>query len=139
MSQVEKLEALLAKVQANRQSPRVSRASVAAVAPSAAVPAPLASQSPISVAPPPETAVASEPPITSIAPQSVPAASAGSEPSIEVGTPSDAQVLSPEPVSMPQVLAGSGSPWVVVGSPAAQPKSATFMELLERSLSLTPR
>lgn len=153
MSEVEKLEALLAKVQANRQLPREGRGEPLAVS-SAAVsgaasgtPAPLASRTPISVAPPPTSAVASEPPAIASEPPAFdsepptmvsepPAVADANEPSIEIGEPGD---LVPEPVALPQVLAGSASPWEVVGTPVLARPTPTFVALLEQSLSLKPR
>lgn len=135
MSQVEKLEGLLAKVQANRQLPRASH-----VADAPGVPAPLASQTPISVAPPPETAVASEPPSKVSEPPGVASLPPveGSEPAIEIGAPREG-ALSAEAVSMPDVLSASGSPWQVVGTAVPGAQSKSFVELLELSLSLKPR
>lgn len=133
MSQVEKLEALLAKVQSNRQQPRGGRPV------SSGAPVPPTSQTPISVAPPARSFApeADEDMFDEAATMVSQPPSVGSEPAIEIGAPRDG--LRPQPIALPKVLTSSASPWEVVGSPARAQTSPLFLALLEQSLSLRPR
>jgi len=150
--QVERLTALLARVQRNRSSSRggngaSARQPVAAVAPPAAAPAPKRGELPVPSAP-----VPSAPSRGRHAPTPLEMALEGrvSQPAEQFTRPVDvAPVPTPAPAAAPARAAGRvlaepitpepSKPIVQVVSKQPPHAAASFGELLKRSLSLRPR
>lgn len=127
-AQVQKLEALLARVQENRKKPRV-----AVAAPVAAAPAVAPAVRPAPAAPRPQPVVAK----TDTAVTAPPPASPAIETDVAVTAPPPAAPVAAEPVDAPPVVASG--PVAVTEGVLNTPRPRTFAGLVERSLSLRVR
>ena len=158
--QVERLTALLARVQRNRNSSRGGNGArapqpVAAIAPPAAVPAPRRAEVPVPSAPAPTAPAPTAPARGRHAPTPLEMALEGrvSQPAERFARPIDvaAPVAAPVPAPVPAPARAAGrvlaepitpepsKPIVQVVSKQPPHAAASFGELLKRSLSLRPR